>query len=181
VSIECNTPEHEKVKLLSWVAVTVYPIGMWFFTLALLRKASTAIFSGKTTPFSRSAAFLYKAYTVSTFWWELMEMLRKFLLIGLFVVVEPGTILQVTIGTITSAAYVRISHMTDDAVEGPAVQKSYGVRIASCPLPWTIRLTWRSVGRVSPVQRHSGAGGKLVPAHVLPLLPDLQVRRAHGI
>jgi hypothetical protein len=38
-----------------------------------------------------------------------MEMLRKFLLIGLYVVLEPGTILQIAIGTITSAAYfVRI-------------------------------------------------------------------------
>jgi len=108
VSIECNTPEHEYVKLLAWVAVLVYPIGMWLGCFALLRKASTTIFSGKSTPFSRSVSFLYACYRVPAFWWELMEMLRKFLLIGLFVTVEPGTILQIFIGTVVSGAYFMI-------------------------------------------------------------------------
>jgi hypothetical protein len=94
------------VKRLAWIAVVIYPVGMWFFALMLLRNASTDILSGKTTPFSRSVSFLYKGYKVSTFWWELMEMLRKFLLIGLFVTVAPGTILQIAMGTVVSAAYV---------------------------------------------------------------------------
>jgi hypothetical protein len=105
VSIECDTPDHDAVEQLAWVAVLIYPIGVWLGCLAILRKASTAILSGTATPFSRSVAFLYKGYTVSAFWWELMEMLRKFLLIGLFVTLEPGTILQITIGTVISAAY----------------------------------------------------------------------------
>jgi len=123
VSIECNTPEHDSVRLLAWAAVLVYPIGMWFGCFALLQRASTAIFSGKMTPFSRSVAFLYEGYNVPTFWWELMEMLRKFLLIGLFVTVEPGTILQIALGTVVSAAYVMIQlkaqpykGITDDAL-----------------------------------------------------------------
>jgi hypothetical protein len=109
VSIECNTPKHHHVEQLAWAAVVIYPIGMWLFSLALLRHASTAIFSGKTTPFSRSVAFLYAGYEVPTFWWELVEMANKFLLVGLFVTVEPGTILQIATGTVVSAAYfVRI-------------------------------------------------------------------------
>jgi hypothetical protein len=106
VAIECNTPEHDAVKRLAWVAVLIYPIGVWLGTLAILRKASTAVLSDKPTPFSRSVAFLYKGYKASTFWWELMEMMRKFLLIGLFVTFEPGNILQVTMGTVVSAAYI---------------------------------------------------------------------------
>jgi hypothetical protein len=106
VSIECNTPEHEAVKQLAWVAVVIYPVGLWIGSFALLTKASTAIFSDKPTPFSESVSFLYASYRVPAFWWELMEMLRKFLLIGLFVTLEPGTILQTAIGTIVSAAYV---------------------------------------------------------------------------
>jgi hypothetical protein len=106
VSIECNTPEHEAVQQLAWAAVVMYPIGMWLGCFALLRKASTAIFSGKPTPFSESVSFLYASYKVPAFWWELMEMLRKFLLIGLFVTFEPGTVIQTAIGTIVSAAYL---------------------------------------------------------------------------
>ena len=37
-----------------------------------------------------------------------MEMLRKFLLVGLFIVLEPGSILQITIGTIVAAAYLMV-------------------------------------------------------------------------
>jgi hypothetical protein len=155
VSIECNTPEHARITQLAWAAVVMYPIGMWLFTLALLRSASTAIFSGKTTPFSRSVAFLYAGYEVPTFWWELMEMLRKFLLVGYFVTVEPGTTLQIAMGTVVSAAYfvraplrdgvlpvpwpcrctlVQVpldpSHLarTDDTVEGSALQEPHRVR-----------------------------------------------------
>ena len=37
-----------------------------------------------------------------------MEMLRKFLLVGLFVIVFPGTITQVVIGTIVSAVFLMV-------------------------------------------------------------------------
>ena len=41
---------------------------------------------------------------------QLMEMLRKFLLIGLLVTIEPGTIMQISFGTIICASYlVRMS------------------------------------------------------------------------
>ena len=60
MSIECNTPDHDAVTQLAWAAVVIYSIGMWCFTLVLLRNASTDIFSGKMTPFSRSIAFLYR-------------------------------------------------------------------------------------------------------------------------
>ena len=35
-----------------------------------------------------------------------MEMLRKFLLVGLFVIVEPGSITQITLGTIVCAVFL---------------------------------------------------------------------------
>jgi hypothetical protein len=106
VSIECGTADYSFVQRLSWIAIILYPIGLWLFCLLLLCMASDAIVSGKATPFSRSIAFVYKDYKVSTFWWELMEMMRKFLLVGIFVIFDPGTILQIAVGTIVSAAYL---------------------------------------------------------------------------
>ena len=35
-------------------------------------------------------------------------MARKFLLVGIFVVVTPGTVMQVALGTIVSAAYLMV-------------------------------------------------------------------------
>ena len=71
-------------------------------------KASPAILAGKETPLSRAIGFLYREYDVTAFWWELMEMLRKFLLVGLFVVLKPGSIEQIVVGTIFSATYLMV-------------------------------------------------------------------------
>jgi hypothetical protein len=117
VSIECYTAEHDSVRMLSWLAIIVYPIGLWVFCLVLLCTASHDIISDQPTHFSRSISFLYNEYQVTTFWWELMEMLRKFLLVGLLVIVKPGTILQIASGTIASAAYlVRPLHNCSDSL-----------------------------------------------------------------
>jgi hypothetical protein len=203
VSIECDTQHHENAKLLSWAAVLMYPIGLWCFTLVLLRKVSADIFAGKPTPFSRSCAFLYDAYKVPTFWWELMEMARKFLLIGLFVTIEPGTVMQIAIGTITSAAYFvrrplrdgcprraifvraplmfRISHRQMIQLKAQPYKSLTECVTAPRTFLGYPTHTQSSVDRVSPTQRRPGAISELVFAHALLLLRDLQVRLAHGI
>ena len=107
VSLQCHAPDERPV-LLSLVAVLTYPIAIWFFCFALLFKASPAIISGKSTPLSRAIGFLWREYEVTAFWWELVEMLRKFLLVGVFVVVKPGSVLQIAVGTTVCAAYLMV-------------------------------------------------------------------------
>jgi hypothetical protein len=114
VGIECNTDEHTSAQLLAWTAVVLYPIGVSVFCFVLLFKASDAIVTGKQTRLSTATTLLWKEYSRMTFWWELMELLRKFLLVGLFVVIEPGTILQTVMGTTVSATYL--------VCQGPAEQ-----------------------------------------------------------
>ena len=40
--------------------------------------------------------------------WELAEMTRRFVLVGLFVVVQPGKVLQVFLGTTFSAFFLMV-------------------------------------------------------------------------
>ena len=108
VSIECDTPEHSSASALAWAAVVAYPIGIWLFCLLLLWYGSTDIIAGKETNFTRSIGMLHREFDVTCFWWELAEMLRKFLLVGLFVTLEPGSILQISIATIVCAAFLLI-------------------------------------------------------------------------
>ena len=84
------------------------------------------------TPLSRATYFLYKEYDVTCFWWELMEMGRKFLLVGLFVW-QPtqGSVTQLAVGTIVAAVYLMIQlqarpykHATDDYL---ATSSSFGL------------------------------------------------------
>ena len=112
VGMQCHDGELEmgatgyRPTLLIWLAVALYPIGITAFCALMLLKASTAIIAGKETPLSRAIGFLHREYDPTVFWWEIMEMLRKFLLVGLFVTLMPGSITQIAIGTITSAVYL---------------------------------------------------------------------------
>lgn len=108
VKIECNTAEHSGVTSLAWIAVIVYPVGLMATNLMLLLKARKAIIHGKHTPLSRSIAFLYEEYDVACFWWEIAEMLRKFLLVGLFVTIEPGSMTQIALATIITAIFLLV-------------------------------------------------------------------------
>jgi hypothetical protein len=89
--------------MLAWAAVIVYPIGLWLGCVVLLWSASTAIVCREPTPFSNCISLEYK---LATYWWELMEMMRKFMLVGLMVIVCRGSILQIVIGTVVNAAYL---------------------------------------------------------------------------
>ena len=55
-----------------------------------------------------ATAFLHKEYVPTCFWWELAEMLRRFLLVGIFVVVEPGKVMQIVAGTIVCGVYLLV-------------------------------------------------------------------------
>ena len=71
----------------------------------LLARASKAIVSGESTPLSRSTQFLYKDFDPALFWWELAEMLRRFVLVGLMVLMQD-TMMQLVTGTLLSAAFL---------------------------------------------------------------------------
>ena len=59
--------------------------------------------SRRETSLSRTIAFLHKEYEPHLFWWELVEMLRRLVLIGLMVVIYNGSMLQLTLGTLCAA------------------------------------------------------------------------------
>ena len=51
------------------------------------------------------------------FWWELCEMVRRLTLVGVFVVIEQGSIVQLMIGTAFSAGYMLIQMQVDPYLE----------------------------------------------------------------
>ena len=42
------------------------------------------------------------------YWWELIEMLRRLVLVGVFVVIRPGTIEQLAYGTVAALVYLTV-------------------------------------------------------------------------
>ena len=94
--------------LLAWLAIIIYPVGLWLATFALLHLAKHEIISRREGRLSVAIAFLHSEYETGTYWWELAEIGRRFVLVGLFVVVKPGTIIQIFVGTMFCAAFLMV-------------------------------------------------------------------------
>ena len=81
---------------------------------ALLFRARGHIRSKRKTPLTTSLGFLHREFQIDYFWWELMEMGRRFLLVGLYVI-EPfpqGSIMQVGLAALTSILFLTIQLQT---------------------------------------------------------------------
>ena len=50
------------------------------------------------------------------FWWELCEMARRLTLVGVFVVIEQGSMMQLMIGTAFSACYMLLQMQTGPCI-----------------------------------------------------------------
>ena len=93
---------------LAWFAILLYPIGLIFIIGAALFVARHDIRAGAGTPFSRAIRFLYAEYCPSYFWWEIMEMFRRLVLVGILVLVDRGSVTQIVVAAVFSVGYFAI-------------------------------------------------------------------------
>jgi len=105
VAIQCRTRQHADAKALAVVAIILYPVGLLLLTAALLFASRAAIRTKRPTTLSCAIAFLHREYEPQFFWWELVEMLRRLVLVGLMVLVQ-GSMMQIVVGTLLSAAFL---------------------------------------------------------------------------
>merc|ERR1740124_855799 len=64
----------------------------------LLLSARKAILTEQPTDLSRSLTFLHQDYAPSMFWWEMVEISKKLFLVGVCVLIRPGSTVQLIIG-----------------------------------------------------------------------------------
>ena len=91
VAIRCGSAEHRDVLLTAYVGVVLYAGGLIALNAGLLWMVRHAIRQGTPTELSTALVFLHGEYHPITCWWELVEMIRRFLLVGLFRIIMPGT------------------------------------------------------------------------------------------
>ena len=111
VSIVCGSSKHRKAQGIAWLAIWIYPIGLFVLNLVLLVKVRNTVIDGQQqTSLSKATAFLHREYQPSLFWWELLEMARRFLLVGLFVIgpYHPGSMMQLAIAALTCIIFLLI-------------------------------------------------------------------------
>ncbi|KAL3921489.1 MAG: hypothetical protein SGPRY_004887 [Prymnesium sp.] len=106
VNIKCHTsPEHSSAQALAIVAIILYPVGLMLLTGTFLYRARAAIRSQKPTFLSKAIDFLHREYEPHLYWWELVETLRRFVLVGLMVLFQDS-IMQLIVATILSAIFL---------------------------------------------------------------------------
>lgn len=106
ISIQCDEAGGlGSTRARAWVAIVIYPFGLLALNAILLYKARRAIRKERLTELSRSTAFLHQEYRKELFWWELVEMLRRLLLVGLMVLLQ-GSMMQMIVGTVLAVAFL---------------------------------------------------------------------------
>ena len=81
-SVQPPSPEHETILTRAYVAMLLWPIGVPLVYCALLARASTAIQARRPTSVSRSIQFLHSGYKPRFLYWEVLDLIRRLVLIG---------------------------------------------------------------------------------------------------
>jgi len=106
VAIECGSAAHAEAKLLALVAIILYPIGLPLISFILLLQAREAIHGKEATPLSKAIAFLWREFKPELWWWEVVELLKRVVLVGLMQLVWYGEVLQVLLGTLLAMSFL---------------------------------------------------------------------------
>ena len=152
VSLRCSSAEHDRVVALAWLVVLVYPVGLLLFAAALLGylKAEVTGVAPKST-LCKAVSFLYASYKPQCYYWELAEMTRRFFLVGIAVIIRPGSVVQITLGTLFCTVYqliqMQAAPYTDASNNFVALASTFsmqvklgaigvhGTRLRLCPPP----------------------------------------------
>ena len=106
VDVRCGSDEHGTTQATAWVAILLYAFGMIALNGSLLFLARHAISTGRhVTSLSRAIRFLHSEFEPRFFWWELVEMLRRLVLVGLMVLMQ-GSTMQLLAGILFSLVFL---------------------------------------------------------------------------
>ena len=94
------TAEYSQIRLLAGLAILLYPVAVPCAYVGLFWKVRHPVWDEEPTMLSSSVRFLTGEYDKAFFFWELVEVLKKLVLVGAMSVVVPGEINQLVIGFI---------------------------------------------------------------------------------
>lgn len=140
VSVACDGAEHNELLGVAMCGVIVYAGGLIVLNATLLYQIRHAIRSEKQTELSNALAFLHREYAPLACWWELVEMARRFLLVGLFRIIDPGTVTQLILATLLVTLHLVLQIQTQpfrsksDAYLAMAVTISLFIELFCCNL-----------------------------------------------
>ena len=106
-AVACPSDELADAQSLAWVAILLYPVGVVVFSAWLLYLGrARLLLKEQDTPYTRSIAFLHAPFVPSYFYFDLLELCKKLLLIGFASLIKPGSIMQIMIAVLVSLLFL---------------------------------------------------------------------------
>jgi len=155
----CSGEEYEYYMYLAIAGILIYPIGcpLLYATLLYRNKNKLHGTDEAGSKIRERLGFIYDRYEPDFYWWEVVEMIRKFFLTGLILFMAPGSIAQLAsalmIGTYFMAAHVKYQPFIlreEDNLQSMSLITTvliliFGIMIkaASCQQPLTENPTMR--------------------------------------
>lgn len=91
--------------------------------LVLLRAAKKAIIEDQPTALSRALNFLHKDYEPKCYYWEVVEVMKKIILVGFASIILPGTqCATTTANDAPSATLCHLHHRISAASSSPGTR-----------------------------------------------------------
>ena len=112
-ALACPSEGLVEAQSIAWVAILLYPVGVLVLIAYLLYISSHALLlEEQDTPYTRSIAFLHAPFVPKFFYFELLELTKKLLLIGFASALRP-TLVEPSccLGVISRAAHSKASHL----------------------------------------------------------------------
>ena len=103
--------EYDRIRRLAYVAILLYPLGVPAFFAILLFSCHNQLRDGRAlSTLARALRFLYKEYDSRFYYWELMVMAQKLVLVGILSQVQQGSLTQAVGGVAASFGFI-VLHM----------------------------------------------------------------------
>jgi hypothetical protein len=127
-SISCDSDRYKAYRVYGVFMILLYPLGIPALYIYLLRRHRVDLMQSNDqrdvdiTP--HATKFLWSPYTPDTYWWEVVECIRRLLLAGFLVFILPGTAGQAALSCVFAMmSIVAFGHYKPLAV--PLDSKNY--------------------------------------------------------
>ena len=108
--VTSGSPKHREIKNWAYLAILLYPLGIPSLYGYLLYKVRHTLLHGERSPLSSSLVFLHEPFRAQFFWWELVLVAEKLILVGFFVLDPfwPGSFVQLLMGMAVAFMFMTI-------------------------------------------------------------------------
>ena len=111
---------HQSLSHLLVVVAKTLQLLMMVTFLCLLLAARKALSTEEETRLSAALGFLHREFEPRYFWWEILEVVKKLVLVGFAAIILPGSVTQLIVAFVVSLLFLLLTAITlFFAVVGP--------------------------------------------------------------